>query len=73
MTMFIFSGCFIGLGVPGNVAHRAHAGVEVEHLAQRHVEAAEAAADGRGQRPLDADDVVGGVSFSNTEIVLVLE
>ena len=40
------------------VAHRAHAGVEVEHLAQRHVQAADAAADRRGQRPLDGDLVV---------------
>ena len=44
-------------GRAGDVAHRPHAGVEVQHLAQRHVQAAKAAADGRGQRPLDADDV----------------
>ena len=37
------------------VADRAHAGVEVEHLAQRHVQAADAAADRRRQRSLDRD------------------
>ena len=37
------------------VLHRAHAGVEVENLAQRHVERADAAADGRGERSLDGD------------------
>ena len=37
------------------VAHRPHAGVEVEHLAQRDVQAADAAADRRRQRPLDGD------------------
>ena len=40
---------------PVEVADRAHAGVEVEHLAQRDVEAADAAADRRRQRPLDRD------------------
>ena len=42
------------------VAHRAQADVEVEDLAQGHVEGADAAADGRGQRALDADEVVAG-------------
>ena len=40
------------------VAHRAQADVEVEHLAQRDVERADAAADRRGQRALDADQVL---------------
>ena len=39
-------------------AHRAQADVEVELLAQRDVERADAAADRRGQRPLDRDHVV---------------
>ena len=38
-------------------AHRAQADVEVEHLAQRDVQRADAAADRRRQRPLDADVV----------------
>ncbi len=37
------------------VADRAHAGIEVQHLAQRDVEAADAAADRRRQRSLDGD------------------
>ena len=37
------------------VAHRANARVEVEHLAQRDVQRANAAADGRRERPLDRD------------------
>ena len=40
------------------VAHRPHAGVEVEHLAQRDVQRADAAADRRGERALDRDAVV---------------
>ena len=40
------------------VAHRAQADVEVEHLAQRDVERADAAADRRGERALDADEVL---------------
>ena len=39
------------------VAHRAQADVEVEHLAERDVERADAAADRRRQRALDADEV----------------
>ena len=39
-------------------ADRAQADVEVEHLAQRHVQRADAAADRRGERPLDADQVL---------------
>ena len=42
----------------GEPAHRAQAHVEVEELAQRDVEAADAAADRRGERALDADQVV---------------
>ena len=40
------------------VLDRAHAGVEVEKLAERHVEGADAAADGRGERSLDGDPQV---------------
>ena len=40
------------------VPHRAQADVEIEHLAQRDVERADAAADRRGQRPLDPDQVL---------------
>ena len=40
------------------VAHRPHAGVQIEHLAQRHVQAADAAAHRRRQRPLDGDLVL---------------
>ena len=40
------------------VAHRAHTGVQVEELPERHVQAADAAADGRRQRALDRDPVV---------------
>src|SRR5256712_1258082 len=39
------------------VAHGPDAGVEVEHLAQRDVERADPAADGRGEGPLDRDAV----------------
>jgi hypothetical protein len=53
MTTFIFSGCVTGDGVPWRVADRAHARVEVQHLAQRDVQAADAAADRRRQRSLD--------------------
>ena len=42
------------------ILHRAHAGVEIEQLAQRNVERADAAADGRGQRSLDGDAQVAG-------------
>src|SRR5690606_32876257 len=39
-------------------AHRAHAHVEIEFLAQRHVQGADTATDRRGQRSLDADNVL---------------
>ena len=39
-------------------AHRAQADVQVEHLPQRDVQRADAAADRRGQRALDADEVL---------------
>ena len=45
-------------GDAGEPAHRAQADVEVEDLAQRHVERADAAADRRGQRALDPDQVL---------------
>jgi hypothetical protein len=41
------------------VAHRAHARVEVELLAHRDVERAEPAADRRAERPLDRHQMVG--------------
>ena len=37
------------------ILHRPHAGVEIENLAQRHVERANAAADRRSERSLDGD------------------
>src|SRR6185369_3026114 len=40
------------------IAHRTHTGVEVEDLAQGDVQAADAAADRRGQRALDGDPVL---------------
>src|SRR5207245_9461556 len=42
---------------PLEVAYGPDAGVQVEHLAQRDVERADPAADGRRQRPLDRDPV----------------
>jgi hypothetical protein len=42
-------------GHAGVVLHRADAGVEIEHLAQRDVERADAAADRRGERSFDGD------------------
>ena len=56
--MSIFSGSLTGRGHALEPAHRAQADVEVEFLAQRDVERADAAADRRGQRALDRDDVV---------------
>ena len=53
--MFTFSGCFTGRRHALEVLHGPQADVEVEHLAQRDVERADAAADGRGQRAFDAD------------------
>ena len=44
-----------GRGHAGEVAHRAHADVEVQQLAQGDVQAADAAADRRGERALDGD------------------
>ena len=44
-----------GAGHARVVLHGAHAGVEIENLAQGHVERADASADGRGQRALDGD------------------
>ena len=44
-------------GYAGEPPHRAEADVEVEDLAEGHVEGADAAADRRGQRALDADQV----------------
>src|SRR5262249_57843011 len=40
------------------VAHGPEAYVEVEHLSKRHIERAEPLADGRGERPLDRDQVL---------------
>ena len=45
-------------GHAGEPAHRAQADVEVEDLAQGHVERADAAADRRGERALDPDQVL---------------
>ena len=51
------SGCTHRRGHAGEPAHRAQADVEVEDLAQRHVERADAATDRRGERALDPDQV----------------
>ncbi len=51
-----------GRGRAGEVADRPHAGIEIEHLPQRDVEAADAAAHRRRQRPLDRD-LVGADGF----------
>ena len=37
--------------------HRAQADIKVQHLAQGDIEGADAAANGRGERPFDADEV----------------
>ena len=37
------------------ILHRAHAGVEIEHLAQSDVQRADASAHGRRERPFDGD------------------
>ena len=50
-------GLLHGRGDAGEVLHRAQADVEVENLPQGDVERADAAADGRGERALDADEV----------------
>ena len=49
---------FHGRRNAGKPLHRAQADVEVEHLAQRHVERADAAADRRGERAFDANEIV---------------
>src|SRR5438094_6467614 len=55
----------------GEVAHRTEADVEVEDLAEGHVERADAAADRRGERPLDADhELLEGVDRVLGEPVL---
>ncbi len=55
--MSISSGCLTGLGVPSKYMHRAQTDIKVEHLAQGDVERADAAADRRGQRAFDADQI----------------
>ena len=50
------SGSLDRAGDAGVLAHRPHAGVQVEHLAQGDVQAAEAAADRRGERAFDGHD-----------------
>jgi hypothetical protein len=47
------AGALDGRGDALEPAHGPHAGVQVQHLAQRHVQRADAAAHRRGQRPLD--------------------
>ena len=44
-------------GHAGEILHRPQADVEIEHLAQRDVERADAAADRRGERAFDADEI----------------
>ena len=75
ITMSTFSGCFTGDGTPWNQRTGPQAHVEVEDLAQGDVEAADATADRRGQRALDADEVLaegvdGGSSGSQSPVSL---
>ena len=58
ITMSTFSGCFTGRRHALEPAHGAQAHVEVEDLAQRDVERPDAAADRRGERALDPDEVL---------------
>ena len=53
-----FVGVAVGRVHALEILHRADAAVEVEAEAQVHINAAEAAADGGGQRPLEAEGVV---------------
>ena len=53
--MSMRSGCFHRRRRACVILHRANAGVEIENLAQSYVERANAAADRRGERPLDGD------------------
>ena len=46
-----------GRGHPGEPPHRPQAHIEVEQLAQRHVEGPDASSDRRGERALDPDQV----------------
>ena len=65
ITTSSLPGSFIGDGTPVVPADRAHTGVEVENLAQAHVDRSNPPADGSRQRPLDrkavVEDRVGGV------------
>ena len=56
-------------------AHRAQADVEVEELAQRHVERADAPTDRRRERPLDADEELpeGGDGFLREPVPEAIE
>ena len=51
-------GMLDGRGDAFEPAHGSQANVEVEHLTQRDVQAADAFADGRGQRAFDADEII---------------
>ncbi len=51
-----FFGMFDGSGNSVEVANRTDAGIEIEHLAERHVERSDSTSDGRRQRPLDRND-----------------
>src|SRR5260370_6083931 len=51
-------GPLVGRLDPLEITHRPDAGVQVEAHAQEDVDAAEAAADGRGQRPLETQAVI---------------
>lgn len=50
-------------GRPREVAHGTQTNIEVEHLAQSHVERADTAADGRGERAFDADEIFVEASY----------
>ena len=51
-------GPFHGRRYAGEVAHGSQTDVQVEHLAESDVEAADPPADGRGERAFDPDDVL---------------
>jgi len=55
-------------------SHRAHARVQIEHLAQRHVQASEAPADRRRERPFDPDqEFAQGVECFLGQVIAVIQ
>ena len=52
------SGFFTGDGTPRKMAHRAQAYIQIQQLAQRHIQGADPPADGRCERTFDADQTL---------------